>query len=209
MRIQRSRRPVSTRPRLLIACEGRETEPNYFDGLRQEPAVRDRFDVKVVPGSGGDARTIVSAAIKARKKADDMGDSFSVVWCVLDVEGAANADILRDALERAKREGFHVALSNPSFEVWLIAHFERTTRPFDDSAKAEAHLSKAHWHNLCGRGYDKGDAELYVLLKDRIETAIERSEWVLSQCVPEPDCLNCNSSTEVYSLARRLRSGIS
>ena len=38
-------RPVKTR--ILIVGEGQQTEPNYFRGLKEEPAVREKFTITV------------------------------------------------------------------------------------------------------------------------------------------------------------------
>ena len=206
------KRPQQNRPRrttVLIACEGSETEPNYFAGLCAEQAVRDHFAVTVLPGRGGNAETVTAAAILKRNEMKARGEAFDAVWCVMDVEGPTNKNTLTVARETARRERFEVALSNPSFEVWLIAHFEQTSRPFMDSDAAEAHLSRTHWQKHCGQHYDKADAELYARLRSLVDAAITNAERVLNQCIPRPECHNCNSSSEVYSLARRLRSGIS
>ncbi len=47
------------------------------------------------------------------------GDS---IWCVFDRDDNSNEVLLR-AKQSAQKEGYHLAYSNPSFELWLLLHF--------------------------------------------------------------------------------------
>jgi len=68
---------------------------------------------------------VVQAAINERDRQKRRGEAYEEVWCVLDVEGVEETARLNEALALARREHMQLALSNPSFEVWLIAHFTR------------------------------------------------------------------------------------
>ena len=60
---------LSTKRRILIVGEGRETEYNYFVGFRKQfeaDLEAMATSVEVVRGRGGDARKIVERAIQAR-----------------------------------------------------------------------------------------------------------------------------------------------
>lgn len=113
-----SRTPVRRRRlsrRVLIVCGGKETEKQYFQGLRaaeRNPAVR--VVIRTNPRSPTE---VVRYADKLKRQAPD---EFEDVWCVFDVDefhdvgGAA-------ALARTREIG--VAISNPCFELWLLLHF--------------------------------------------------------------------------------------
>jgi len=62
--------------RVLIVCEGRETEPNYFRGLRDEPAVRDRFVLEIRKGRGGSPTNAIQKALEDIDKAQKRGEQF-------------------------------------------------------------------------------------------------------------------------------------
>lgn len=203
---RRPAHPRRTRARILIQCEGRDTEPNYLRGVRALPEVDKAFVVDVKSGRGGDARAVVKAAIDASKKAEDEDEKYDNVWCVLDVEDTSRTDALTEALTLARREGIRVFLSNPSFEVWLLAHFERTTRHFADSGAVEAHLQHAHWRQHFHCDYDKADSQLYDKLAARMNDAVENAEWTLTHGADGRTCRERNSSTEVGQLIVRLRS---
>ena len=72
-------------------------------------------------------RTLVERA-KQRKLAADadarrLGDdnfAFDQAWCVPDIDDHPRLD---EALVMARANGIDLAVSNPSFELWLILHF--------------------------------------------------------------------------------------
>ncbi len=87
LRRRSQRRPPKVR--ILIVCEGRETEPNYFRGLRDEEAVRQRFSLEVKKGKGGSCLAVVEEAVAEQEKAARRGENYDEVWCVFDVEQAS------------------------------------------------------------------------------------------------------------------------
>lgn len=104
--------------RVLIVCGGRETEKQYFQGLRaaeRNPAVR--VVIKANPGSPTE---VVRHAEKLRRQAPD---EFEDVWCVFDVDEYG----IEESVTTARRLGIGVAISNPCFELWLLMHFDRHT----------------------------------------------------------------------------------
>lgn len=124
------KRRISVRqPRktIVIFCEGERTEPEYLEALRRQPWVRDTaaVDLRVErPRGGNDPSTLVTRAVRARLKALEEKDEIDEFWCVFDVEWPENHAGLEDAVEAAERQGVHLAISNPCFELWLILHFK-------------------------------------------------------------------------------------
>jgi hypothetical protein len=45
--------------RILIVGEGKETEPHYFYGLRNEEAVREKFIIEIRKGKGGSSLAVM------------------------------------------------------------------------------------------------------------------------------------------------------
>jgi hypothetical protein len=191
---------------VLIACEGKETEPNYFDGLRREQAVQDRFVVKIVRGDGKTPLVAVEKAVAAVEAAERRGSAFRYdeVWCILDVEQAGENPQLDEARRLAGENQFRIALSNPAFEVWILAHFERAAAPFINCEKVVERLNR-HWQREFGEEYEKGDRNLYRRVRDQTGEAVENAKYVREQhFADEPDTALCNSSTDVYRLVERL-----
>jgi hypothetical protein len=133
-RHDRKRRPGRHLPsreprgRLLIVCEGGKTEPEYIEGFRKSHRVPAGL-VNVVRHNGGSPLSIVEHAIElkegARRDARRQGDptlDYGGVWCVYDVDDH-DANTCRQAMDKARGKGVRVAVSNPSFELWLYLHF--------------------------------------------------------------------------------------
>jgi hypothetical protein len=191
----------------LIVCEGRETERNYLDGLKREDSVSKLFTIKVVRGKGGSRSQIVNRAIKKKRNQQYTPDR---VICVLDTESLHNVQT-RDDLEAARstadENGVSLYLSNPAFEVWLLAHFLRTSQQFRDCDAVIVELNK-RWTAKFGQPYDKSDRDVYGRLASRTQAAIENARAVAEHNHGDKsDIADCNSSTEVYRLVEDLISG--
>lgn len=203
MRPQRQPNPRPRKRSLLIQCEGQKTEPNYLDEFCKACGVRHSMNVQVKRGKGQNAVVTVETAI-AEGKRRLLGERlYDAVYCVLDVEHAAHEAKLNEAIALARDHEIRLFLSNPSFEVWLLAHFERTKRDFADGGAAEAHLN-TYWRKHFNSDYDKGDPNLYAKLADRVNDAIDNAQWVGEVFHENNPCRDSNASTEVYQLVRGL-----
>ncbi len=192
--------------RLLIVGEGRETEFNYFDSLRRENRVRERFAITLKKGKGGSREQIAKYAIERKNEAPD---DYDRAFCVMDVEKPSHAASLGKALMLLRRHDIVACLSNPAFEIWLVAHFERTSASFRDAGAVATYLN-GHYRKHFGHDYDKGCPEHHSRLLTRRAAALRHA-----RDVREIDhgatrrTSSCNSSTDVYRLVRWLLGGSS
>lgn len=98
---------------ILIVCEGKNTEPSYFNHFRLTNAT-----IKPV-GTGLSTCKLVDEA-KILKENEDPDAPYDQVWCVFDCDD--NHDF-KQAIQSAQKENFKVAYSNQAFEYWLLLHF--------------------------------------------------------------------------------------
>lgn len=126
---------------------------------------------------GKDPDQTVQKAIEEVRRTEAKGADFEYdeIWCVFDVE--QRAQLAADARASARRNGFHTAISNPAFEVWLLAHFQRTATAFLD-ASAVCDVLDALWQRHFGCGYDKADRAIFHRLRDRVEDAVANARSV-------------------------------
>jgi len=189
---------------VLIVGEGQETEPNYFRGLKREQTIERRFAVTVKKGHGRSPETVVEEAMHHKERAESRGESYDEVWCVLDVEGLGSRESLERAIIMARQNGIALCLSNPCFEVWLLAHFVRESRAHNGCDSVEARLNP-HWRRLCEQDYRKGDERLYARLSHLTEAAMQNARVVREvDHRDKASMIEANSSTEVYRLVGRL-----
>jgi hypothetical protein len=132
---ERRPRPRPVRKAVLIVCEGSQTEPCYFERLKQTLGLATTVDV-VIEGDTGytDPIGLVNAAqalIKRRKreaKGSTKLTEFEDVWVVFDVEHASNGrgPQIAPSVVSALAKQIQPAISRPSFEVWYLLHTRAT-----------------------------------------------------------------------------------
>jgi RloB-like protein len=187
--------------------EDQQSARLYFEGFRKE--LRGYRIVILAPWQGSDPKSVVRAAKEARDErraqADkDLADPFDEVWVVFDTEGPQNDHrqrAARGAIDQARSLKFQTAVSNPSFEYWLLLHFEWCVKPLADGAAA-CHLLKKHISD-----YDKG-TDCYAIARPRVQTAIKHAKRVFTeryQGSSHHPC-DCHPCTEVHRLVESLLS---
>ena len=176
--------------KILIVCEGRETEVQYF---RRFPVVPKK--VVEVRGVGKDPLRLVQRARDfAREYQSRTGYSYGQVWCVFDRD---EHERFRQALQLAAQNKFQVAYSNPAFEIWYLLHFGFSDRPMTSHECCSA-LSER-----LGCSYEK-NRSWYDQLLSAQEQAIEHAARLLAR-YNSPDPAQNNPSTTVHLLVQELR----
>jgi hypothetical protein len=180
------------RARFLIVCEGKVTEPHYFNEIRR--IERGIIDLRLVPA--GVPKTVVERAVKlkresARDARRDENLRYDHVWCIFDVD---EHPFVPEAKQQANANGIELAVSNPCFELWLLLHFQNQT----------AHIDRHTVQHLCREympGYRK-EPPCDVLMPrqdEATERAIQLENWQESR-----DNAGGNPSTGVYRLIQQI-----
>ncbi len=134
---------------------------------------------------------------------ENRSEPYNEVWCVFDVETTDNMVQVENALKDAEALKFKVAISNPCFEVWLIAHFLHTTQSFLNCTAAERTLN-SHWTKSFQCEYQKNLVDIYTRLEFKRSDALKNAKAVLEKHHQNRPCQSSNSSTTVYRLVNRL-----
>ena len=95
---------------VLIVCEGKNTEPSYFEQFRVSTVT-----IKTVGVGEGTTRLVEQAKKIANNK------TYEQVWVVFDKDHHSDSDF-NQAIEVANSYKFGVAYSNQSFEYWILLH---------------------------------------------------------------------------------------
>ena len=188
---------LEPRPRVLIICEGKVTEPSYFQGLKSEEQVRS-VDV-IVDEQGGTPKTLVERAVarmkadrRAAKAARDQNLIYDEIWCVFDVDEHPK---LSEAKQQAVANNISTAISNPCFELWLLLHFKKRTAWIDRHAV----------QSECGKLLKDFDKKVdFSEVRDRVERAIQHA-LELEKWQAQRGCSGDNPSTTVHILVQRLK----
>jgi hypothetical protein len=125
--------------KVLVVCEGEQTEPCYFSELK------DHYEINsaniTVDGSGGSSPiSVVEYGKQLYEREKAKGDPFDRVYCVFDKDTHATYQAALNMITAVKRpQNTFVAINSvPCFEYWLLLHFTYTTAPFIANGGASA-----------------------------------------------------------------------
>lgn len=168
--------------RILIVTEGSKTEPLYLEEIRAAHQLHSA-NVEVQPSQLGTAPIQV---VRYAQRLFEQGDlrkgirpkSFDQVYAVFDRDdhdSYFNALDLAKSLDGKLRNddrqpvSFNAIASIPSFELWLLLHYEDIQAPIHRDEvmdRLKQHIS----------GYQKGVGGTFVTARDRLETAMQRAQ---------------------------------
>jgi len=185
--------------RILIVCEGKQTEPNYFNKFREKLLALKKYRtedivIDIIPAKHPAAKHVFE---DARQKKECITPRYSEVWCVFDKD--RNSDDVYNQLiaKKAKEENIHIAYSNPNFELWFLLHFD-----YCDSRLSGKDCEK----KICNRmqGYSKTDTELFDKVENKQTVATKNAETLMKMWEGKTDFAKHNPSTTVHELVTRL-----
>ena len=140
---------------------------------------------------------LVKEAIIIRDREKNMGKSFDYCWVVFDKDDYRDFD---ESISYAENNGFNVAYSNESFELWFLLHFSLFVNPVARGNYARL-LSK-----YLGIPYTKQSGfakKLYQILKPLESKAIKNAETLMvGHNGMKPS--EANPSTTVHKLVSSL-----
>lgn len=169
----------------LIVVEGKETERRYLEAVRVR-LKRKAVMVVVHHGAHTDPEGLVREAIKLKHEQENKAgkgttEPFDQVWVVFDRENKNHPRRTQvpQAIQLAEANDIRVAHSIPSFEFWLLLHFEFTTAACHDCAAVVKKL----------KGFIKNYSKSALPLEDllsRIHTAMKNAAQCHSHWATAP-----------------------
>jgi len=150
------------RKRILIICEGKRTEPLYFNGIKRD--IRSSgLNIKVMDRPKNSGLELVKHAVRLKDSAAEENNKYDSVWIVLDKDTYSK---LAETFSEAGKNNINIAFSSVSFEIWYLLHYEFTTKPWRNYSELEKELKK-HISD-----YDKSKSDIYLILQDRTSAAV-------------------------------------
>lgn len=182
--------------RILIVSEGSKTEPNYFKEIRTIYRLQ-TANVEVQPSELG---TEPLQVVQYAKSLFENGDrykqiqprAFEQVYAVFDrddhrtyFDALKLAEAVNGKLRNDNKQpvSFKAIASIPSFELWLLLHFEDIRAPIHRDEVMRR--LKQYIPN-----YEKGARGVFATTRDRLDTATQRSTALAAKFdayrAPEP-----------------------
>jgi hypothetical protein len=160
--LRRRRATRAPKARIVLVCEGQNTEPEYFRALKRH-FNKQAIDIITVPAAG-DPMTLSRRALKeARELRASIGTEKDRVCAIFDRD---THEGFEEAIRFCDRNGILVGYSNPCFELWLIWHIENY------GAVTHHHVVQKHFEKLVPE-YDPKRAKTadFSKLMDGLDTA--------------------------------------
>ena len=172
----------ATYKRILIVTEGSKTEPLYLEEISAMYRLQSA-NVQVSPSQlGTEPIQVVQYARELFEKGDLLrgirSKCFDQVYAVFDRDdhktyfnALKSASALDGKLRNDDRQAvsFKAIASIPSFELWLLLHYEDIQAPIHRDEvmdRLKQHIT----------GYDKGAGGAFAITRDRLETATQQAQ---------------------------------
>jgi hypothetical protein len=157
---------------ILIACEGKYTEPEYFKAIRQD--LRSvMVKIIVLPHDGTDPLSVVNKVLEEKqdRKHDGNWLDKDSAWAVFDGDEHIQRDSnnWHQAIQKAKKENIQLAITNPSIELWYLIHFQ------DNSASISQDKARERLNKYIPN-YEKARCYYLEKLKGLTQDAIARAK---------------------------------
>lgn len=191
--LERKQERRASYDRILIVSEGSKTEPNYFREIRATHRLH-TANVEVQPSELGTAPIqVVTYAQTLFENGDRHKNiqkrAFEKIYAVFDRD---DHDSYYDALQLAESlDGklrndakqpvtFQAVASVPSFELWLLLHYEDIQAPLHRDEvvrRLKQHISE----------YEKGAGKTFATTNENLAVALERAERLATRFTADTD----------------------
>jgi len=163
---------------ISIASEGK-TEEQYFDGIHDsdfsEVIKVERLEKKEETDTKSHPNHVIDLLDERKEYWQEHGIQPNELWMVVDRDSQNVSDAqLSEIIDKCNTEGYNLALSNPTFEFWLLLHisdietYDTETLLLNPKprAKSKKRFIEKELSNLLG-GYNKNKIQF-----DRFEAGI-------------------------------------
>jgi len=150
-REQLSRRRTPELGYYIIVTNAKETEQNYFYGLRDSipKELQGKLVIKV-------CRSKTAVMVDEALRIASLHPQYGEPWIIFDRDRVMDFDRI---IELAQEKGVHVGWSNPCIEVWFHTYFG-TMPAFADSVSCCSGFRDTYCR-VCGQDYSKTDDDVY------------------------------------------------
>ncbi|MDO9157405.1 MAG: RloB family protein, partial [Sediminibacterium sp.] len=151
----------------LIVCEGEQTEPNYFEAIKERlpKGVLTSCHIEI-EGTGKNTESLLDETIRLMGKwHEETGRQIDKVWIVFDRD-SFDPQQFNNAINRCKQSKPEIgcAWSNEAFELWYLLHliyFDNALRRTEYQRILEEQLSKKMEQPF---KYAKNSKEMFSIL---------------------------------------------
>jgi hypothetical protein len=194
----------------LLAYEGNETEPTYFEALKND--YRFNNEIIEIVSLRRDSKDTKSAPKYVFENLEKIKDEYDLgnndeLWMIIDRD--RNGKNIEKYSTKCKSEpNFYFALSNPCFEFWLLLHLKDISEFTEEElnlifenrkvGSKKTYLKKL-LSNILPDGYNEANLQPERFLQ-HIEVAINRAKAINIEAEDYPKALG----TDIYKLIEKV-----
>ena len=164
---------------ILIIPEG-WCEYNYAQSLKHSLPRDKQRSISIEmprPTNENSASQLLDKAEMMLKKAKQNKNPYDTVWIFFDNDNQPN---LTPFFQRLKNTTVKIAYSSICIEHWFILHFENNRQAYQHAHQA-LHRIETLWQDQFNQGYHKTKVNHFEKLKEKMPTAIERTNIITEQ----------------------------
>jgi hypothetical protein len=194
---------------VIISCEGENTEPEYFETVKTKLSdhISVLLEIIIVPrtNAGSEPQKIVCNLKDYIEDRYDYKSENDEMWVVWDREKVPERkkQILA-MIPECKENNFHIAMTNPLFEFWLLLHivdistYDKKTLYDNDwmtPAKKKRFLEKeilTQLYSIGGYNKKKGEFNKGIVTLENIQRALEQEKLFENELEKIIDTLGSN-----------------
>ena len=206
---------------ILIVAEGENTEPIYFDIVRNRFAAP-TVELEICGHCRGHPKGLTDEALRIRKKRktearknktkiNQLGD-FDEIWIVFDADVLTPSQ-LRQGIDYATRCGVKVAYSEPCFEFWILLHKIYTTALMSKCENVYPRLERAFgWKSYSKEGKCVLDARVHldtIVNEACVQKAVKNAQQIRTHHKTAGSSFPSNPSTQVDRLITAINEAVS
>ena len=147
---------------IVISTEGKYTEPRYFRSLAPDESHRLKISITENENNESSPNRVLARLKDHLANNDEFYRELDYACIVVDVDDHATLDA---TCQEAKSLGYHVLVSNPAFELWLVLHRVDVIGPVTRGS-LNATLNNIY-RNSNQLGYDKTKYDVRSFVRDK------------------------------------------
>ena len=186
---------VEIRKKYFLVVEGSKTEIQYFNGIfnyRRELNINTLIDIIVLERESRNATDshpihILNGIINKLKETGedklDYRSEIDEIWLIFDRDPSSLNKVQFEYIDKmCKQYGFHIGLSNPNFEFWLLLHlsgiekYDKSLLLENKKVGAKRRFIEKELSNRLEGGYNKNNIG-FERFKENVYLAIEQEKF--------------------------------
>lgn len=188
----------------LIVSEGTDTEPAYFEAIRD--IINGQYRGKIMLEIYGEGDNTINLFRKAQKRVLDSVNGYRHVWIVYDTDEFPSkyVDGVVDLCSENSTEEteYHAVWSNQCVELWYLLHFSFMQ---SDIHRKEYWPKLTEWLERIGAGrYTKNRRDMYPVLRPFMDFAIANAKKLEAINRGKPPSKSA-PGTKLYELLEKLK----